>query len=64
MENIRVLVEAARSGGGYVVFVWPNLENENRGEVKIGYVLPVDEVWWVGSGFYPSEITGEDAPLP
>jgi signal transduction histidine kinase/ABC-type amino acid transport substrate-binding protein len=59
MKNIRALADTARSGGGYVVFVWQNPDNGNREELKIGYVLPVDETWWVGSGVYLSEITGE-----
>ncbi|MBT8508853.1 calcium:proton antiporter [Methanomicrobiaceae archaeon CYW5] len=64
MENIRALCDTARSGGGYVVFIWPNPDSENREEFKIGYVLPVDEDWWVGSGVYLSEITGEETVLP
>ena len=62
MEQIRVLSETARNGGGYVVFIWPNPERENRDELKVGYVLPVDEHWWVGSGVYLREITGTDSP--
>jgi two-component system NarL family sensor kinase len=58
METIRALVETARSGGGYVVFIWPSPEEGNREELKIGYVLPVDDTWWVGSGVYLNEITG------
>lgn len=64
MENIRALRDTAESGGGFIVFVWPNPEQDNRDELKIGYVLPVDETWWVGSGVYLSEITGEDTALP
>jgi signal transduction histidine kinase len=64
MENIRALRDTAESGGGFIVFIWPNPEQENRDELKIGYVLPVDETWWVGSGVYLSEITGEDTVLP
>ncbi|WMW26231.1 cache domain-containing protein [Methanolobus sediminis] len=63
METIRALAETARSGGGYVVFIWPNPDNENMDELKIGYVLPVNDTWWVGSGVYLSEITGEDSSL-
>ncbi|WP_332448476.1 cache domain-containing protein [Methanoculleus sp.] len=54
MENIRALRDTARDGGGFIVFVWPNPDHENREEMKIGYVLPVDETWWVGSGVYLS----------
>ncbi|MCM2464906.1 cache domain-containing protein [Methanoculleus oceani] len=64
MKNIRALRDTAESGGGFIVFVWPNPEQENREELKIGYVLPGDETWWVGSGVYLSEITGEDASFP
>lgn len=63
MENIRALRDTAESGGGFIVFIWPNPEQENRDELKIGYVLPVDETWWVGSGVYLSEITGESVSL-
>lgn len=63
MENIRALRNTAESGGGFIVFIWPNPEQENRDELKIGYVLPVDETWWVGSGVYLSEITGESVSL-
>ncbi len=64
MEMIRGLCETAESGGGFIVFVWPNPDKDNREELKIGYVLPVDDTWWVGSGVYLSEITGTDASLP
>lgn len=64
MENIRALVETATSGGGFIVFVWPNPARGNRDELKIGYVLPVNDRWWVGSGVYLSEITGVDTSFP
>ncbi|MDE4908673.1 cache domain-containing protein [Methanogenium marinum] len=63
MENIRALSETAEDGGGFVVFVWPNPDNDNLEEIKIGYVLPVNDEWWLGSGVYLSEITGEGSTL-
>jgi two-component system, NarL family, sensor kinase len=30
METIRALTKTARSGGGYVVFIWPNPNNGNK----------------------------------
>lgn len=63
MENIRALCDTAADGGGFVVFVWPNPDNGNLNEIKIGYVLPVNDDWWLGSGTYLSEITGEDSAL-
>ncbi|MBN1433096.1 MAG: cache domain-containing protein [Methanomicrobiaceae archaeon] len=62
-KDIRMLVSAAADGGGYVVFSWPNPDNEDKPEIKIGYVLPVDDEWWLGSGVYLSEITGADEAL-
>jgi two-component system NarL family sensor kinase len=64
MEIIRALADTARAGGGYVVFIWPNPDAGNREELKIGYVLPVDDTWWVGSGAYLGEITGEHTFYP
>jgi len=59
MEIVRSAAKTARTGGGYVVFIWPNPGADNREEIKIGYMLPVDQTWWIGSGVYLSEITGE-----
>jgi signal transduction histidine kinase len=58
MKNIQALVDTAQAGGGYVIFIWPNPDQGNREEMKIGYVLPVNDTWWVGSGVYLSEISG------
>ena len=63
MQMIRALSDTARDGGGFVVFVWPNPGNDNLDELKIGYVLPVNDEWWVGSGVYLSEITGVESVL-
>jgi signal transduction histidine kinase len=63
METIRALTETAYSGGGYVVFIWPNPDAGNHDELKIGYVLPVDDTWWVGSEVYLSEITGTNESI-
>jgi two-component system NarL family sensor kinase len=64
MEIVRSAAKPARAGGGYVIFIWPNPAADNREEIKIGYMLPVDETWWIGSGVYLSEITGEPAYYP
>lgn len=64
MENIRALADTAHAGGGYVIFLWPNPDNDNLIEMKIGYVMPVDETWWVGSGVYLDEITGIHTSYP
>ncbi|WP_211531429.1 cache domain-containing protein [Methanocalculus chunghsingensis] len=63
MRMIGSLAATARDGGGFVVFIWPNPEEGNRDELKIGYVMPVDDDWWLGSGVYLSEVTGEYTPI-
>jgi len=42
---------------------WPNPDEGNCMELKIGYVLPVNGEWWLGSGVYLSGVTGEYTPL-
>ena len=64
MQILTADVDTARTGGGYVIFIWPNPNAGNREEIKIGYILPVDETWWIGSGAYLSEITGEPTYYP
>ncbi|RQD83702.1 MAG: calcium:proton antiporter [Methanocalculus sp. MSAO_Arc2] len=59
MKVIQSLAEAAEEGSGFVVFIWPNPDEGNREELKIGYMLPVDDEWWLGSGVYLSEVTGD-----
>lgn len=59
MRNIEALATTAAEGGGFIVFIWPNPDEGNRDELKIGYVMPVDDEWWLGSGVYLSEVTGE-----
>ncbi|HIJ05961.1 cache domain-containing protein [Methanocalculus sp.] len=63
MRTIEALATTAGEGGGFVVFIWPNPDEGNREELKIGYVLPVNDEWWLGSGVYLSEVTGEYTPL-
>ncbi|HOI12558.1 MAG TPA: cache domain-containing protein [Methanoculleus sp.] len=42
----------AAEGGGSICYVYPNPAREYAEELKLGYVLPVDETWFVGSGIY------------
>lgn len=57
---INVCAQTAKNGGGFVVFGWENPEKGGATELKLGYVLPVDDEWWVGSGLYLSDIFGEE----
>jgi len=43
---------AAAEGGGSIYYVYPNPANGYAEELKLSYVMPVDDTWFVGSGIY------------
>lgn len=50
-ELIKKLVAAAESGEGFVRYVWPH-PKEKILKRKLGYALPIDKKYWIGSGIY------------
>jgi len=56
VNHIRWMIELARDGGGWVYYVTKNPANNNRDELKISFVRPVDSTCFVGSGIYLSDI--------
>ncbi len=46
------MIRLARAGGGSICYVYPNPARGYAEELKLGYVLSVDETWFVGSGIY------------
>lgn len=48
---IKGLIKAAQSDGAFVKYVWP-LPNSEVLADKVGYALPVDKKYWLGSGIY------------
>jgi signal transduction histidine kinase len=42
----------AAEGGGSINYIYPNPARGYAEDLKLGYVLPVDETWFVGSGVY------------
>jgi signal transduction histidine kinase len=46
----------AAEGGGSICYVYPNPARGYAEELKLGYVLPVDDTWFVGSGSYIPEV--------
>lgn len=48
---IQELRKLAQGGGGWLEYMWNN-PLTGKVEPKVGYVLPVDETWWLGSGYY------------
>ena len=49
---IQELIKRAEAGSGWLAYQWPNPQNEQRIEPKLGYVMKVDDSWWLGSGTY------------
>ena len=49
---IKNLVRLAEGGSGWLYFMWGNPLNDNRVEPKLGYVMKVDDGWFLGSGTY------------
>ena len=49
----------ATEGGGSINYVYPNPAQGYAEELKLSYVLPVDETWFVGSGIYIPEVGTE-----
>ncbi|MDO9033732.1 MAG: cache domain-containing protein [Methanoregula sp.] len=56
VNHVRRMIEVAGDGGGYVYYVTKNPANNNREELKLSYVRPVDNTWFIGSGIYLSEV--------
>ncbi|MDD1723737.1 MAG: cache domain-containing protein [Methanospirillum sp.] len=57
---IELLSRVADYGGGYLYYVYPNPAENFTPQVKIAYVEPAGEDWFIGSGLY---IPGIDAVL-
>jgi cytochrome c len=49
---IRELMDATTDGTGFVTYTYINPTQNKRVEKKLGYVMQVDDEWWLGSGIY------------
>ena len=50
----RNMREAAKRGSGFAYYIWPNPAHSGVEELKITYVLKVDEEMWLAAGNYLS----------
>lgn len=48
----RQFIDAAKKGSGFVRFYYINPAHNRTVESKLGYVMKVDEDWWLGSRVY------------
>jgi len=55
VEVIKELIKLAQQGGGWLRYLWPNPANGGKIGPKFGYVMKVDNDWFVGSGLYETE---------
>jgi len=53
-QIIRMEINAAKRGGGYVYIVYGNPDT-GKNEVKLCYVSPAGDDWFVGSGIYTGQ---------
>lgn len=63
---IRNLREAAYNGTGFSTYTYVNPVHNNTIEKKLGYVMKVDDTWWLGSGIYlgPADSTPQQSVSP
>lgn len=59
----RQFIDTAENGSGFVRFYYVNPAHNRTVESKLGYVMKVDEDWWLGSGIYtgPAEQVTENS---
>jgi signal transduction histidine kinase len=50
----RNMREVAKRGSGFAYYIWPNPAHSNAEELKLTYVLKVDEEMWLAAGTYLS----------
>ncbi|WP_181391384.1 cache domain-containing protein [Methanospirillum stamsii] len=53
---------AAQRGGDYLYYVYPNPNNDYQYQLKLVFVKPVDDDWFIGSGIYLPWIEAELDP--
>jgi cytochrome c len=55
---IRELRDQAMNGSGFAEYYYINPVHNNTIEKKLGYVVKVDDSWWLGSGIYDGSDNG------
>jgi signal transduction histidine kinase len=51
------MATVAKTGKGFVYYVFANPAHDKKPELKLTYVEKVDDSWWLGSGTYLSDIS-------
>jgi polar amino acid transport system substrate-binding protein len=64
VAHVRNMRELAKRGGGFSYYIWTNPAHSGAEELKLDYVLKVDEGLWLGAGIYltgPAPIFSKEA---
>jgi len=64
MRFVELCRDVANSGGGNVLYSYANPSDNMTPEEKIGYVYPVDDEWWIGSGIYLDDLVTSYGTTP
>ncbi|PKL59069.1 MAG: sodium:calcium antiporter [Methanomicrobiales archaeon HGW-Methanomicrobiales-4] len=51
----KVEINLSQIGGGYILYYYPYPAGDQPSTLKISYVRPVDDTYWIGAGVYTSE---------
>ncbi|ABN06863.1 Signal transduction histidine kinase-like protein [Methanocorpusculum labreanum Z] len=52
VKYVQRVIARAEQGGGYVLYLYPNPSVGYSTELKLSYVIPVDNEWYLGAGLY------------
>ena len=62
VSTVKMFTNRARQGGGYVTHVYENPADNMQVELKVSYVLPIDDTWYITVGEYYPEIVPTISP--
>ncbi|HJJ30438.1 MAG TPA: cache domain-containing protein [Methanocorpusculum sp.] len=57
VKVLQRFIDKSKFGGGFVYYQYPNPNDNFASELKLSYVMSVDENWLIGAGIYPATIT-------
>ncbi len=62
VSTVKMFTSRAHQGGGYVTHVYENPADNMQVELKVSYVLPVDDTWYITVGEYYPEVIPTISP--
>ncbi len=62
VSTVKMFTGRAKQGGGYVTMVYENPADNMESQLKVSYVLPINETWYITTGEYYPEIRAIISP--